>query len=344
MLKVFNDIRYRELAVSLCVLVFWVFGTESAYSQHLDLDRLYANPHKVEASRLRKILNKFSWTFSAGYGVTAYNIPLDGFNLVDQNDVLSLELGRDEVNKVLMVTSNWLTGVGEGQVQESGANITEGAGIRYRGYGKASVFDVSVSYDWKFLKIGGGLSHYFQVFKGANSVQGSEERMKAYDHDFRVRQWAFYGSLAGEYFDFGGFFFMADIRAGTYKMGSVFDKKFIKDPIFFEFGLPVEREFSEYFRVFFRPAYQLKSYVNNFSEESVPGLKIDNNQWIFSFGIRLKIPEVPRCKLPYCGTRVKHRHRGREYRGQPVFLPQDPKMGQIPKSIMKYRRSNNPFH
>jgi hypothetical protein len=57
-----------------------------------------------------------------------------------------------------------------------------------------------------------------------------------------------------------------DANIGGYGLGKDFDKSKITKGMFFNLGATVEREMSEYFRLFVRPSYEFKGYDLNIPE------------------------------------------------------------------------------
>ena len=110
-----------------------------------------------------------------------------------------------------------------------------------------------------------------------------------------------------------------------------YDKTSLQNGLYFNVGFPFEYELSEYFWVVARPSFDFKSYTMNAAASTNESAGFQHSQPAFylNFGIRMKFPEVRRCPVKSCRTQLKHVHGGREFRGQPFYLEQNPKIGEL---------------
>jgi hypothetical protein len=105
---------------------------------------------------------------------------------------------------------------------------------------------------------------------------------------------------------------------------------------------------SEYFRLFVRPSYEIRSYTLNFAET---GQSIDHkfNAFYINVGATYRIPELRRCFLKTCKAQMNHAHGNREYRSRvhPIYKKQNPHYGENHPVIIKYKGRNkkklNPY-
>ncbi|SNS27677.1 hypothetical protein SAMN06295967_106136 [Belliella buryatensis] len=96
---------------------------------------------------------------------------------------------------------------------------------------------------------------------------------------------------------------------------------------YYGLALRVEREFSEYARVFVKAGVEFRDLVygpENFEDiqnikQSVYGAQI---------GLSISLPGTKRCKVQGCGVVMKHLHEGVEYRGSSIWNFQNRKVGQ----------------
>ena len=98
------------------------------------------------------------------------------------------------------------------------------------------------------------------------------------------------------------------------------------DP-YFGVGLRIERDFSEYTKLFIKGGADFRSYTyasSDFSENQ----SIDQKLYAMQIGMAIKIPGTKRCKIQGCGVVMKHLHDGIEYRGSSIFNLQNRKIGQ----------------
>ncbi|GGZ17358.1 hypothetical protein GCM10007049_07310 [Echinicola pacifica] len=96
---------------------------------------------------------------------------------------------------------------------------------------------------------------------------------------------------------------------------------------YYSFGLRIEREFSEYTKMFIKPnaSFRKYDYINSRLEEVQT---INQNLFMVNIGVALRLPGTKRCKFPGCGVKMKHLHDGVEYRGSSIWEMQNRKVGQ----------------
>ncbi|GMQ28471.1 hypothetical protein [Algoriphagus confluentis] len=99
-----------------------------------------------------------------------------------------------------------------------------------------------------------------------------------------------------------------------------------EDP-YFGLGLRIERDFSEYTKLFIKGGGEFRSFTyasSDFSEFQ----EINQSLYSMQVGLAIRIPGTKRCKVQGCGVVMKHMHNGIEYRGSSVFNLQNRKVGQ----------------
>ena len=98
------------------------------------------------------------------------------------------------------------------------------------------------------------------------------------------------------------------------------------DP-YFGVGLRIERDFSEYTKLFIKGGADFRKFTYSASDFSEVQ-NIDQNVYGMQVGVAIKIPGTKRCKIYGCGVVMKHLHDGIEYRGSGIFQLQNRKIGQ----------------
>ena len=98
------------------------------------------------------------------------------------------------------------------------------------------------------------------------------------------------------------------------------------DP-YFGVGLRIERDFSEYTKMFIKGGADFRKFTYSASDFSEIQ-NIDQNVYGMQVGVAIKIPGTKRCKIQGCGVVMKHLHDGIEYRGSGIFQLQNRKIGQ----------------
>ncbi len=157
----------------------------------------------------------------------------------------------------------------------------------------------------------------------------------------------YYLLLGASFYRMGDYLFTGDVHIGDFKPKSNFSES-VTGGIYFDLGVTIERDLSEYFKVFVRPSFEIKSYT-----VPLPGSPklIENsaNALYFNFGVTYRIPELPRCFLDDCHVQINHAHGDKEYRSRrhPFYKKQNPGYGENDKTLTKYRGKNkkklNPY-
>ena len=112
--------------------------------------------------------------------------------------------------------------------------------------------------------------------------------------------------------------------------------------------MTIERELSEYLRLFVRPSYEIKSYTLSLPEG---GQSIEHgmNAFYLNIGVTYSIPDLPKCFIAGCRIQRNHAHGDREYRSRvhPIYKKQNPEYGENHPDLIKYKGKNkkkmNPY-
>src|SRR5690606_40319694 len=78
---------------------------------------------------------------------------------------------------------------------------------------------------------------------------------------------------------------VVDAQFGKHNRGGAFNKNHLDQGMYFNLGVPIEKNLSEYFRVFIRPAYEFSSYTINLprSEERRVGKESRFPEWMYQY-------------------------------------------------------------
>jgi hypothetical protein len=140
---------------------------------------------------------------------------------------------------------------------------------------------------------------------------------------------------------------IVDANIGGYKLGNDFEGS-IKKSVYFNLGAAIEREMSEYFRLFVRPSYEFKNYTISIPEGG-QSIKHRFNAFYINFGATYRFPEPRRCPIKDCRGQLNHAHGNREYRSRvhPIYKKQNPHYGENYPTLLKYKGKNkkklNPY-
>lgn len=122
--------------------------------------------------------------------------------------------------------------------------------------------------------------------------------------------------------------FILEAEFGNLYLRQSFDSKaFPSEDAFYNIGLRVEKEFSEYARFFVKTGVEFRNY--NFRTENPAEFQnIKQNLYLAQVGFSISIPSTKRCKMHGCGVVMRHVHDGIDYRGSSIFNFQNRKVGQ----------------
>ncbi|MGI9544992.1 MAG: hypothetical protein ACR2MX_17150 [Cyclobacteriaceae bacterium] len=216
-------------------------------------------------------------------------------------------------------------------------NPTDTSYLKFRGGG----VPINLSLHFNFLerfRLGGGASAEFHRL---NQFDPSTENGVNKQGTTFTR---FYGMFGAKVYDYWSYSFVPEIQVGKVNLGSGFDKSVVSNSLYFNIGLSIEKNLSEYFRVIARPSYERKSYT---ATELSGTVKYKMPAVYLQIGVSINYPDVPRCPINSCYTQIKHIHFGNEYRGQAIPIKQNRKYGELRPRLLKYKRKNrkkiNPY-
>ena len=101
----------------------------------------------------------------------------------------------------------------------------------------------------------------------------------------------------------------------------------VADEPYYGLALRIERDFSEYTKLFIKGGAEFRKFTyaaSDFSEFQ----NVDQTLYGMQVGFAIRIPGTKRCKIAGCGVVMKHSHDGIEVRGSSIFRLQNRKIGQ----------------
>ncbi|BDC99205.1 hypothetical protein PEPS_14860 [Persicobacter psychrovividus] len=356
------------------VFAFWgAVNPEKAVAQY-NLSDVYATRTPIKYSPFRKILNMFSLDVGVGSGRAFYNQDLSGYDLYYQNNIPMLGLPQENGGMDSVAFSNWLTdpqrvaingntgaggnfpdiptpiqpggGINTGVIDSAGAVTHFPAGsfpeLGYRGVATTVPINLSLFFNYKKFRVGLGFEAEHHKLSYLNPYNSYDSQIGS--HVVDISTWNFkYNLLLGyNFFDFMGWSYYAELGIGKYNMGKAFNEAVNHPSIDVQLAMPMYYNVSEYFRLYVRPSYEMRSY-NTVLPQTTSSIKTSQNGFSISFGLSFTFPEIKRCPIPNCSTQQKHQHGDRAFRGQPIFYPQDPQIGQIPQFYQKLRWKKLPL-
>ena len=121
--------------------------------------------------------------------------------------------------------------------------------------------------------------------------------------------------------------FILEAEAGKIFLRNSFDSHITVDEPFYGIGLKVERELSEYAKVYIKPNFEMRTF--GYDRPDIEEMQIFNQQlFTINAGFSIRMPGNKRCKVGGCGVKMRHIHEGVEYRGSSIWNMQNRKIGQ----------------
>lgn len=305
-----------------------------------------------KAGAIRSFLNKFSLNASFGYGRTFYNheITSDVLETPDQLTILGdYTISNNQV--AYTGVTDWLN---QPTVVQSSADIgpdsgnrilyTDSAAIKYGGSGFNIPLRVGLHLDIDRFRIGGGIMYELH---GIKELKPKGQGTYPYVPNFNTTtMFRYYFNLGAKVYHIMGWDYNVEIEIGKVKYGKKYDKTSLQNGLYFNLGFPLEYELSEYFWVVVRPSFDFKSYSMSAPLQDAggtgPSPTIQHSQPAFylNIGVRMKLPEIKRCPVKSCRTQLKHVHGSREFRGQPFYKEQNPKIGELYRELEQHKKKN----
>ncbi len=319
----------------------------------------YRNPLKV-------LLNKFSITGTTGYGTALYSHEFTNVYFVQsQTDQVIVPIG-EELPDLVVGNRNWFNQSGlsdtldltnyfdvpytpiENPVFNENLRgafrmATDTSALKFQSFAHSIPLTLSVHYNSYKFRIGGGATierQYFRSFKP-----------KTYKEEIRPLQFdvgpvlfqRYFGMLGYRFYDFWNFSFAAEGQVGILRGGGkVYDYRVVQRGAFYNLGISIEQNLSEYFRVIIKPSYDYHTFntINTPPVGSAFAVPHKQQTFFIQAGISINIPDIRRCPLPACHIQLKHVHSGEEVRGQPITKHQNPKVGQNHRKLFRYKWLN----
>ena len=329
-------------------LVFLIFISGSAMAQDEDIFGISTkakNPKSESGvgNAFRNVIEQFAFEFSTGAayhqtGMSFYSenpnlYPLAQFqnfdNPLDISPESPLEMSSNDwifplVNGGVRINLFNLLTIGGGYGMEWG-NLSPMRGGDFEFPFEGATYQISKTYGTVGLVLydakrrQGFLKMRYRKYSSNNLYMQSELRQRAR----QIYPWRFI--LEGEF--------------GQLKLKNAYDpaldlpnqpyepKLAVSEDPYFGVGLRVERDFSEYTKLFIKGGGEFRSFTyasSDFSEFQ----EINQSVYSMQLGLAIRIPGTKRCKVQGCGVVMKHMHDGIEYRGSSIFNLQNRKVGQ----------------
>jgi hypothetical protein len=316
-------------------------------SSSIPLDHFYVKP-RHGSSAFRRILKDFHFGAFTGVGRTFFSNKLDGFGIY-QAPNSSPEL---ITNTTTVRFTNWVNNVGSDLSAPNASYVIVNpgtSGLAFKGKALNIPLGGTLHYEFNRYRIGGGYSYEMMSIGTLHSQILSDkisDLKPSASTGFIRKYWGMFGV---SFYRWNDYLFTGDMQVGSYKLKSNYNTSQVGgSSTFFNLGVTIERNLSEYFKAYARPTYEIKSY-----DLAVPGvgksIHYNINALYVQVGFTYSIPELPRCFLRDCHAQINHAHGNKEYRSRrhPIYKWQNPGYGENDPTIIKYKGKNkskvNPY-
>ena len=308
------------------------------------LDNFYADIKKRPLSFLRI----FRFSLSTGYGNTFFSHELSGYGIYQApGQAPTIFPGATPTTRY----SNWVNErVLDNSANDPAAFLVLSDTTKLGFTGNAANIPIKATIHFEFMKryrIGIGYSYeYMSIgkFSPTNYANLIGTMTPTNSSGFMSR---FFGLEGVSFYRTGNYLFTGDLQIGSYSPGN-FDQSLATTGVYVNAGVTVERELSEYLRLFVRPSYEIKSYTLNLPEGG-SSIAHSMNALNVNIGISYRIPELPKCFKADCRIQINHAHGNKEYRSRvhPIYKKQNPNYGENHPELIKYKGKNkkmlNPY-
>jgi len=320
------------LLTALVGLAFSVSAQDEGKDK-IPLDHFYVTPRQG-SNFIRRALRNFHFGVYTGAGRSYLSTSLSGFGIYQAPGA------RPElfINSATVRFTNWINNAG-GDNTAPGSYTVANAGnnVRFKGHALNIPLAATLHYEYKQFRIGGGYSYELMSLGTFRPTMMADKiaDMRADAPTGFVRK--YWGMIGYSFYRWNDYLFTGDLQVGNYKMKNNYNAAQVTTNTYFNLGVTIERDLSEYLKVFIRPAFELKSYQLAIAG-SGSSLSYSNNMLMVNMGFTYSIPQLPKCVIKQCRAQVDHHHGNREYRSRvhPFYKKQNPGYGENYPGLKKY--------
>lgn len=307
------------------------------------LDNFYAE----RKPRARSFLRHFHFSLSTGYGNSFFSHELPGYGIYQPVGAAPqifpgtspTTLYTNWVNERVLST----TAAGPGYLV-----LSDTATIGFRGNAMNIPLKATIHFEFKKrYRIGIGYSYEYMSMGSLSPISYGDKIGTMSPTNPSGMMSRFFGMAGVSFYRLNQYLFTGDLQIGSFTPGN-FDASQAKTNVYFNAGVTVERELSEYLRAFVRPSFEFKSYTLTPPEGGSP-INHGMNAFYLNVGLTYRIPELPKCFHKECRIQLNHAHGDREYRSRvhPIYKKQNPNYGENHPNLIKYKGKNkkmlNPY-
>lgn len=337
-------------AITFCLVACLVAVSESQAQYENERDATipleYFYIKRQGPGSLRRLLSKLTFGLSTGYGNSTLKHEFEDFQLLQNPGSAPVIFLPSSTNGF----TNWLNKAESDPLAPVSGPVfdSDDEEIGFRAKGLHIPLRATVHVEFDRYRIGGGYSFEytnigdFKPLTHGDEIGNFEPDLKG----FFLKK--YFGSFGASFYRYEEYLFVADLNLGGYKLGKQFDNSLIDRGLFLNVGVAIEREMSEYFRLFVRPSYEVKSFTLSVPETAA-SIQHKFNAFYVNVGATYRIPELRRCFIKKCRAQITHAHGNREYRSRvhPIYKKQNPHYGENYPELIKYKGRNkyklNPY-
>ncbi len=308
------------------------------------METIYA---KRKSYPLRTILKNVKFSASVGVGNTYVSHKLDGFGVFQRTgyDPRIFPSGVSATPRY----SNWvnkLVGDTLSALPDSYLISSDTAKLGFKGNALNFPLHVMIHYEIKKIRIGAGYGYEAMFIGKLNPITHTDKISSFQPGNPSGIMKKYYGMVGYSFYRVQNYLFTGNLQIGGFKPGKNFDMGLIKKGINVNVGVTIERELSEYWRLFARPSLDFKNYTLTIVDKSI---KHRLNAAYLQVGLTYSIPDLPKCFHSKCNIQMNHAHGNKEYRSRvhPFYKKQNPNYGENHPTLIKYKGKNkrklNPY-
>ena len=308
------------------------------------LETIYA---KRKSYPVRAFLRNVKFSASIGVGNTFFRHKLDGFGVFQRTgfEPRIFPSGAGTSPRY----SNWVNAVVNDTLSvlpDSYLISSDTAKLGFKGNGLNIPLHVSVHYEFKKLRIGGGYGIEPMFIGNLTPITFADKIRNFQPGNSSGIMKKYYGMVGYSFYRMQDFLFTGNLQIGGYKPGNNFAIDLIKKGVNVNVGVTIERDLSEYWRLFVKPSLDFKNYTLTVADKSI---KHNLNAAYVQLGVTYSIPDLPKCFHHECKIQMNHAHGNREYRSRvhPFYKKQNPNYGENYPTLIKYKGKNkrklNPY-
>ena len=312
------------------------------------LETIYA---KRKSYPVRKMLRNIKFSASIGAGNTFFRHKLDGFGIF-QNTGQSPRIFPSGASLVPRF-SNWVNSVaGDMLVVQPDSYLVSSDTTKLGFKGNAFNFPIHITIHYEFLgkyRIGGGFGYEAMFMGNFRPITFTDKIGSFQPASPSGIMKKYYGMAGYSFYRLQDYLFTGNLLIGGYQPGNNFAKGLIQKGMNINLGVTVERDLSEYVRLFVKPSLDFKNYTLTIPGSGDKSIKHNINAVYLQIGLTYSLPELPKCFHSECKIQMNHAHGNKEYRSRvhPFYKKQNPNYGENHPKLIKYKGKNkkrlNPF-